>query len=424
MRTLTVKTALSSLAAVVVLMLASPAQAQVERELFLISYPNAEITVDGDASDWNLAQFGTDVIGGVVVGGEFPDEWERATGTGDIARLGWDDAEENVFYAGMWTGAVLPENRADNAVKFYARDNATHQYFLVDITDDEINTGDEAAWANDSVEFYFDPEDDGDPTDWGFDVQLVIDADNQVQVWNSPTDYELQVEAGVESAVTITDTGWLLEVGIDKSVFTSPLPAVLGPANDPAGNNYGIDLSYRDNDDPDGLGSRNGDPAYSSDYVWADPYSGAGFPSKQASTWGQMIAGEPLDLASQIDRIKDLDERIAFVHDVAKTWMGDANLDGEFNSTDLVEVLAAGEYEDNIASNSGWSDGDWNADSDFNSSDLVVALADGGYEQGPRPSAAAVPEPSAMALFGLALIGLSTLRGSYPSRTQILAHRT
>ena len=28
-----------------------------------MSYPNANITVDGDASDWNLSQFGTLVVG-------------------------------------------------------------------------------------------------------------------------------------------------------------------------------------------------------------------------------------------------------------------------------------------------------------------------------------------------------------------------
>ena len=36
------------------------------------------------------------------------------------------------------------------------------QYFLVDITDDEINTGEDDAWANDSVEFYIDPDDSGE----------------------------------------------------------------------------------------------------------------------------------------------------------------------------------------------------------------------------------------------------------------------
>jgi hypothetical protein len=74
-----------------------------------------------------------------------------------------------------------------------------------------------------------------------------------------------------------------------------------------------------------------------------------------------------------------------------KTWIGDANLDGEFNSGDLVQVLAAGTYEADIASV--WSTGDFNGDGRTNSSDLVAALADGGYEVGPRPAVANVPEP-------------------------------
>ena len=268
-----------------------------EVELFLTSYPNANITVDGDASDWNLDQFNTPVTGGLVPQGGTPDDWLRIGGTGDIALLGWDDEESAVWYGSRWTGNVLPEELSDNQAKFYARDNETHQYFLVDIIDDEINADDEAAWANDSVEFYIDPTNDrgdnagGDPA-WESDVQLVIDAGNAVQVWNSPENYELQVEAGVESAITITDDGWLLEVGIDKSVFNSPLPAVLGPANDPAGNNYGIDLSYRDNDDPEDTGTRNGDPLFSTNYVWADPNSTGGFPTKRPNNWGQMIVGE------------------------------------------------------------------------------------------------------------------------------------
>ena len=269
------KTSLTSLGAVIGLVLASSVQAQ-DREMFMMSYPNAQINVDGDAGDWNLAQFETVVVGGMNPFPEDDLDWERVTGTGDIARVGWDDEGESVFYAGRWTGAVLPEEPVDHSAKIYARDNATHQYFLVDITDDEINTGDEAAWANDSVEFYFDPEDDGDPTDWNFDVQLVIDADNQVQVWNSPPEYEQQVEAGVESAVTITATGWIVEVGIDKTVFDSPLPAVLGPANDPEGNNYGIDFSFRDNDDPNDTGNRGGDGLFTTAYDWADPSSGGG----------------------------------------------------------------------------------------------------------------------------------------------------
>ena len=86
-------------------------------------------------------------------------------------------------------------------------------------------------------------------------------------------------------------------------------------------------------------------------------------------------------------------DRKAWVHGIAMSYLGDANLDGEFDSGDLIQVFAAGEYEDAVNGNSGWADGDWNGDGDFDTSDLVVAFQDGGFERGPR-QAAAVPEPS------------------------------
>ncbi len=93
-----------------------------------------------------------------------------------------------------------------------------------------------------------------------------------------------------------------------------------------------------------------------------------------------------------------------WVKDLRKTWFGDANLDDEFNSGDLVQVFGAGKYE--TGENATWDEGDWNADLAFNSSDLVAAFGDGGYEQGPPPGANPVPEPSA-GLLGL--IGLTIL---------------
>jgi hypothetical protein len=59
---------------------------------------------------------------------------------------------------------------------------------------------------------------------------------------------------------------------------------------------------------------------------------------------------------------------------------GDANLDGAFDSTDLVLVFQAGQYEDAIAGNSVWSTGDWDGDGDFTTSDLVMAFGFGAYE--------------------------------------------
>jgi hypothetical protein len=92
-----------------------------------------------------------------------------------------------------------------------------------------------------------------------------------------------------------------------------------------------------------------------------------------------------------------------WVTDLKSTYFGDANLDGEFDSGDLVEVFRAGHYEDGVERNSGWSTGDWNGDQEFDSGDFVKAFTGGGYERGPRPAAAAVPEPTPFFLGAIAL---------------------
>jgi hypothetical protein len=92
-----------------------------------------------------------------------------------------------------------------------------------------------------------------------------------------------------------------------------------------------------------------------------------------------------------------------WIESLFNSWVGDANLDGEFNSTDLITVLAAGTYE--VQTAAVWSTGDFNGDGFANSSDLVAALAGGGYEVGPRVPP--VPEPSGLVLL---LTGLLALR--------------
>jgi hypothetical protein len=94
-----------------------------------------------------------------------------------------------------------------------------------------------------------------------------------------------------------------------------------------------------------------------------------------------------------------------WVKDLFDSWIGDANLNREFNSSDLILVLASGTYES--GGQAVWSTSDFNGDGLANSSDLVAALADGGYELGPPPVlAASVPEPSTWALILLAGLGL------------------
>ena len=44
------------------------------------------------------------------------------------------------------------------------------------------------------------------------------------------------------------------------------------------------------------------------------------------------------------DTVLDSEDRRVWVKDLAYTWYGDANLDGEFNSSDFVQVFTAGRY--------------------------------------------------------------------------------
>lgn len=117
---------------------------------------------------------------------------------------------------------------------------------------------------------------------------------------------------------------------------------------------------------------------------------------------GQIKSGEYdecYDLNS--DGIVDPEDGEVWVNDIAQVPPGDANLDGEFNSQDLIQLFATNEYEDDVECNSGWADGDFNNDGEFDSSDLIAAFGAGYYENGPlkavaasATSAYAVPEAS------------------------------
>ena len=103
-------------------------------------------------------------------------------------------------------------------------------------------------------------------------------------------------------------------------------------------------------------------------------------------------------------------DRVYWVEQIKNTWLGDSNLDGEFNSADFVTTFTAGQYEDDIEGNSTWETGDWNGDADFDSSDFVTAFTSGGYEMGPRQAVAAVPEPASLSVLAwLSLVGAAHL---------------
>lgn len=95
-----------------------------------------------------------------------------------------------------------------------------------------------------------------------------------------------------------------------------------------------------------------------------------------------------------------------WVTELKQTWIGDADLDGRYDSGDMIGVFRAGLYEDQVAQNSTWGTGDWNGDGDFTSSDMIAAFQDGGYEKGPRKGTKLVPEPNSLALLMAALTGV------------------
>lgn len=85
------------------------------------------------------------------------------------------------------------------------------------------------------------------------------------------------------------------------------------------------------------------------------------------------------------------------IQNIMGSTFGDANLDGRFNSADLVQVFVTGEYEDAITGNSTWADGDWNCDGEFSTQDLVVAFQAGGYIAAASPAATSDSGPGEVA---------------------------
>lgn len=109
----------------------------------------------------------------------------------------------------------------------------------------------------------------------------------------------------------------------------------------------------------------------------------------------------------------DYNDVLAWIKWSKGTCIGDVNLDGAFNSSDLVELFKQGLYETEEFAT--WTSGDWNGDCKFDSSDLLLAFQEGCYEaEGvfveAEPAAAsdartmATPEPSSAILFGWLLL--------------------
>jgi len=232
----------------------------------LESRPAGSIIIDGSTGDWNMAEFTSQVYGGEA-------------GIGNIGIVGYNGHENWTFYqGGYWTsGQFPPENPADHAVRIYSQDDENYLYFLLRLDDSDIQTpnGTASNWANDCVEFYIDPGNDGGTgsiNNSTSDVQLVIDAANQKNVYMTTSSYATQVLNGVTSAVSADGNGWWMEVKILKTALNPDIPSTSGA--------IGIDFVFRDND------ANNN--SLTTLYSWCDQETSGSFPTKIPDRWGTL----------------------------------------------------------------------------------------------------------------------------------------
>ncbi|MCA9170296.1 MAG: lamin tail domain-containing protein, partial [Planctomycetales bacterium] len=88
--------------------------------------------------------------------------------------------------------------------------------------------------------------------------------------------------------------------------------------------------------------------------------------------------------------VVDTGDLTFLVQNVLGSKIGDVNLDGRFDSHDLVLLFVAGKFEDAVASNSLYREGDFNLDGDFTTADLTFALQQGEYDSGAEAQVAAI----------------------------------
>jgi hypothetical protein len=303
----------------------------------------------------------------------------------------------------------------------------------VEVQDDEVIYGEENNWDDDGIEIYIDAQNTDEPE---YDPNTVpgIPAYQFTAVAGTePAPGDSVFTLGINSYGSGTPT---YPVGDDVSAIVT---------NDEA-QFYAIEVAFPWNaleETPDNILARGGEFGFGvavnddddggtrdSQVMWASEspnlwHIATDFPSVAlvagVSTPGDFNGDQALDATDIDDLTKqsaggtnpaayDLNSDAAvneadvkfWIKDLFGSWVGDANLDKQFNSSDLVTVLATGTYEAEV--DSVWSSGDFNGDGRTNSTDLVAALADGGYEQGQPPAAtAAVPEPASM---GLLLMGV------------------
>ena len=251
----------------------------------------------------------------------------------------------------------------------------------------------------------------------------LLDEFDDARLWHSasendgfPTPFEVGIDTGELSIGTVStdeiDGGGFLEISLDPEAINSLLPQWLADPEE----NPGLYIFPTEGSGQWFFESNEGFEDEAVDLVLA--FASGGSPGDFNNN-GELDAADVNSLISQIngaqdvqfdvsgDGVVDAKDLTAWVKDLKNTWIGDANLDGEFNSSDFVAVFTAGLFETDGPAE--WSTGDWNGDGVFGSGDFVAAFTDGGFELGPRAGAHNVPEPTTYAsLFvGVMMLAIS-----------------
>jgi hypothetical protein len=188
-------------------------------------------------------------------------------------------------------------------------------------------------------------------------------------------DYEQSVFA---SAYSLTEGKGPLEFGFAK-IDVSPRELVVSYISAQSGNIVGDTNAngLADPDEPFFGQFRIIDSAYPSGDLTGDQIVSAADINRLAAA---LRAGDT-DPQFDLDRNQQVDaeDHSKLIADYLGSMPGDADLNRVFTTNDLVTVFVAGQFEDEIEDNSGWSDGDWNADGDFDTQDLVLAFQSGTY---------------------------------------------
>ena len=106
------------------------------------------------------------------------------------------------------------------------------------------------------------------------------------------------------------------------------------------------------------------------------------------------------------------------------SWIGDANLNGVFDSDDFVLGVFLPASTKSTACRATWGQGDWNGDLVFTSGDFVSAFASGGYEVGPRWGGPPLPEPAGVALLLMVLWPSGTASTREAGATTLVKKKT